>query len=152
MSAAERSGWRDQKLSNRHRLWGFNCPAADVDFLMVEFNLGLPVGLIEYRHSNAQWPPPLKHPTFRAIRALADHYGGAKEPLPFAVVRYDDEPWRFGVRPVNEQAISFFGFQEERKMTERQYVTELYRLRGRCVEDNLLDALDADLPGLRLAA
>ena len=46
----ERTNWRDQELSARHRTWGFNCPAVDLDFLMVEYNIGKPVGLIEYKH------------------------------------------------------------------------------------------------------
>jgi len=45
----ERTQWRDQKLSERHRAWGFNCPAIDIDFLMVEFHTGKPVAIIDYK-------------------------------------------------------------------------------------------------------
>ena len=31
---AERTHWRDEALSERHRLWGYDCPAVDVDFLL----------------------------------------------------------------------------------------------------------------------
>lgn len=50
MSAYERSGWRDMELSGRHRIWGFNCPAVDLDFLMVEYNLGIAIAVVEYKH------------------------------------------------------------------------------------------------------
>lgn len=158
MSAEERSGWRDQDLSKRHRDWGFNCPAADMDFPVVEYNLGLPVAVIEYRHSRAQWPPPLLHPTFRAIREMADGYRGSdgrRGPLPFAVVRYAKDPWRFGVRPVNQPAISAFGFggpnNPEKRMTELEYVRCLYALRNQTLETSVLNTLDNELPEQRAA-
>ena len=31
----ERTGWRDEKLSQRHRMWGWDCPAVDIDFLLL---------------------------------------------------------------------------------------------------------------------
>lgn len=34
MTAQERTGWRDEEISARHRIWGVNCPAVDLDFLM----------------------------------------------------------------------------------------------------------------------
>ena len=33
----ETHGFRDESISRRHRMYGFNCPAADLDFLLVEF-------------------------------------------------------------------------------------------------------------------
>ena len=69
----ERTGWRDARISARHRLWGFNCPSVDLDFLLVEYHLGKPVGLVEYKHYQAQEPNVI-HPTYRALIDLADHY------------------------------------------------------------------------------
>ena len=63
---AERTGWRDQALSDRHREWGFNCPSVDLDFLMVEYNIGLPVALVEYKNERA-WMPDFRHATYRAL-------------------------------------------------------------------------------------
>jgi hypothetical protein len=45
----ERTEWRDLELSKRHREWGLNCPAVDIDFLMVEYYYGKPVALIDYK-------------------------------------------------------------------------------------------------------
>lgn len=43
MSLMERTGWRDERLSRRHREWGFDCPMVDCDFIAVEFDHKEPV-------------------------------------------------------------------------------------------------------------
>lgn len=134
MSAHERTGWRDMALSNRHREWGYHCPCVDLDFLVVEYNVGEPVALIEYKHERAR-RPDLQHPTYRAIRTLADVAG-----LPFAVVYYRKEPWRFLVMPVNDRALAFY--RGAQTLSERRYVKSLYVLRERVVESHVLDGLD----------
>ena len=48
--APERTGWRDEKISLRHRMWGFDCPAVDVDFVMVEFDRARVVAIVEYKN------------------------------------------------------------------------------------------------------
>lgn len=135
----ERTGWRDQEISNRHRMWGFNCPAVDLDFLMVEYNLGKPVGLIEYKHARAQLPD-LKHATYRALIELADIAG-----LPFCVAFYWPEVWAFRVYPVNETARKHFAAPHE-DFNERQFVARLYRIRYLAVGDDLLHRLHKELP------
>ena len=52
----ERLGWRDERLSERHGHWGFNCPAVDLDFVMLEYNHGKPCALVEYKHKNTSSP------------------------------------------------------------------------------------------------
>jgi hypothetical protein len=42
----ERSGWRDLELSGRHRRWGWDCPAVDLDFLFLEYDKGKAVALV----------------------------------------------------------------------------------------------------------
>jgi len=135
----ERTNWRDMELSNRHRRWGFNCPAVDLDFLMVEYNLGLPVALVDYKQFLAQMPNT-RHPTYRAICALADR----EPPLPFLVVFYWPDVWAFRVYPVNETGHKQFKYGEE--LTEREYVTRLYRLRSLLVEQQILDRLNNTKP------
>lgn len=134
----ERTGWRDQEISARHRTWGFNCPAVDLDFLMVEYNLGKPVGLIEYKHFKAQ-TPNLLHATYRALSELADIAG-----LPFLLAFYWPEIWAFRVTPVNDKAKEFFAHEET--VTEREFVTRLYRMRRFVLKDHLLPRLNTALP------
>lgn len=97
----ERTGWRDSALSERHGTWGFNCPAVDLDFVMMEFNHGKPCALVEYKHKNARLPDP-RHATYRALVALADGYKDG--PLPCFVAIYDPDHWSFRVVPLNESA------------------------------------------------
>ena len=58
MSSKERTGWRDQALSERHRAWGWDCPALDMDFVMIEYDNGKATALVEYKHEQAapQYP------------------------------------------------------------------------------------------------
>lgn len=136
MSAHERTGWRDESISRRHREWGYNCPAVDLDFLVAEYNLGKPVALIEYKHERARWPD-LQHATYRALRELAD-----VADLPFAVVFYRQNPWRFLVLPANEKAQDFY--QGQRSLSELRFVRSLYVLRERVV-DASVEPLLSDL-------
>lgn len=144
MSAHERTGWRDESLSRRHRAWGFNCPAVDLDFLMVEYNLGAPVALVEYKDRRAR-QPDLKHPTYRAINELAD-----LAQLPFLIAFYWPESWAFRVHPVN--AIARESYEDAMLLTERRFVKSLYYLRGLKVEDRVLSTLRTDLPMLEAVA
>lgn len=122
----ERTGWRCEDISARHRQWGFNCPAVDLDFVMAEFNHGAPVALIEYKHHLARHPDVL-HPTYRALRALADGYSSG--PLPFLVVFYHPEDWWFRVTPVNEPAIAHYHHVVGIAISEQRFVKSLYLLR-----------------------
>ena len=137
----ERTGWRDGRISARHRQWGFNCPCVDLDFLVAEYNLGLPVALVEYKHHQAE-APKLDHATYRALTALCDRYGGG--PLPFFIAFYWPDTWAFRVTPVNEAARSWFS--ETRDMTERRFVTGLYKIRKQCVKIAVLQKLNTELP------
>ena len=138
----ERTGWRDQEISNRHRAWGFDCPAVDLDFLMVEYNLGLPVALCEYKHHQARMPN-LSHPTYRALINLGDGY---KEPLPVFMAFYWPGVWAMRVYPLNDAARSVFEMAEI--LTEREFVMRLYRLRRLVLARELSDRLHDDLPPL----
>lgn len=135
----ERTGWRDQAISSRHRTWGFNCPAVDLDFLMVEYNLGKPVGIIEYKHHNGRFPD-VKHPTYRALIELAGLAG-----LPFCVVFYWPETWAFRVYPINEQARAHFSAPYQ-DFSEVEFVARLYRIRYLAVSDDLLNKLNKQRP------
>lgn len=119
----ERSGWRDEGLSRRHREWGWDCPAIDIDFLMLEYDTGEPVAVVEYKHESAK-PVDPSHASYRAILALTE-----AACIPFFVVRYkaDFSYWR--VTPVGRIATQFLS--EPRTANEQQYVRFLYWLRGR---------------------
>ena|ERR1051326_2557049 len=139
----ERTGWRDEKISLRHRFWGYNCPAVDLDFLVVEYNLGKPVALIEYKHEGARMPD-FNHATYRAIRELANMSN-----LPFMVVFYNNESWWFRVYPQNDNARKIY--REATLLAEKRYVESLYYMRGLVIEKEVLSKLSDKLPPMLMA-
>jgi hypothetical protein len=141
MSANERTGWRDKELSERHRLWGFNCPMVDLDFLAVEYHIGKPVLIADYKRFTAQ-KPDLRHPSYKAITLLADGYQDG--PLPFIIPFYWPNIWAFRVIPVNEEARKHF--YEDERLTEKEYVSRLYRIRSLALTGNIIPALNNTLP------
>jgi hypothetical protein len=135
----ERTGWRDEEISKRHKNWGFNCPAVDLDFLMVEYNHGTPVAVVEYKYYKAD-EVEINHPTYRALRSLANNYSSSHtRGLPFLVVRYWKEPWCFIVRPANSLAEQWF--DEREKLSEVEFVQRLYRIREMSCKEKTLDEL-----------
>ncbi len=120
----ERTGFRDEALSRRHRLWGFNCPATDVDLLMVEYDHGRPMALVEYKEYSAREAEP------NAIKALCLLANNSR--IPFFVVRYLRDLSRFRSFAQNDFARGFLPTDGE-ALTELEFVTLLYRLRGRRV-------------------
>jgi len=135
MTAHERTGWRDQSISERHRQWGANCPSCDLDFLLLEYNVGLPTALVEYKHHLAQ-PVDLRHATYRALTALADR----GDPIPFLLAYYWPETWSFYVYPVNAAARAIYP-ERARCLSERRFVSSLYVMRRRTIETAVLARL-----------
>lgn len=122
----ERTGWRDEKISLRHGEWGFNCPAVDLDFVMLEYNHGKPCALVEYKHKNAK-PVNASHATYRALVSLADGYKSG--PLPCFVAIYDPDAWTFTVIPLNDRARDHYRHCEGQVLTEQRFVRSLHLLR-----------------------
>jgi hypothetical protein len=120
--APERTGYRDLGLSERHRYWGFNVPALDIDFLFLEYDKGKAVALVEYKHEKAQLQYP-NHPSYRALIDL-----GTKANVPVFACRYSDDFSKWIVIPLNANAIAIL--PERETMTEREWVCFLYHIRG----------------------
>ena len=118
----ERTGWRDEKLSARHRLWGWDCPAIDIDFLMVEYNHGKPSALVEYKNEHAE-PQYRTHPSYQTLIALGDGSG-----VPVIAARYADDFSWWKITPLNKAAYDII--PEQKKVSEEEWVALLYNLRG----------------------
>jgi hypothetical protein len=133
----ERSGWRDLELSKRHRRWGWDCPAVDLDFLFLEYDRGKAVALIEYKHERAA-PQYASHPTYQAMIDL-----GTRAGIPVFACRYGDDFCQWRVIPLSDIARQIL--PERQEMTEREWVTFLYKLRGYTPSESLLDSLDVEV-------
>lgn len=128
---AEVTGWRDERISRRHRAWGFNCPAVDLDFVMCEYNSAKPCALIEYKMHTIK-DLNAGHATYRALADLATNYSGG--PLPFLIAFYNPDVWSFRVKLLNDAARAHYAGCEGKTLTERQFVESLYKLRRRTLE------------------
>lgn len=155
MTIRERTGWRDETISARHREWGAPCPMVDIDSIWIEYGYGdggpEPLALIEYKHECAH-PASFNttQSTIQAIKKLADRAGTL-----FFIVEYGRDCTWFRVYPVNGEAKRIFRRLRMRKdefLTEYRYVVEfLYGLRSRkCVDDEVLKILSREIgkPGL----
>jgi hypothetical protein len=132
MSAHEHTGVRDLALSNRHRLYGFDCPATDIDFLLLEYNHGQPIALIEHKHKNAL--VNLNDSSIVATKNLAD-----RAQLPFFIVRYNPDNWHYIAIPGNRYATSHV--VAPTLLMEEEYISLLYKMRGGTVPQYVLDAI-----------
>jgi len=121
--AQERTGWRDEQISKRHRAWGYDCPALDIDFLMLEYDRGKVAALVEYKHERAA-PIRRGHPSMRAMADLGDRAG-----VPVFVVRYAGDFSWWSPHPLNDLAreITLGG----ERVSEEEWIRILYRCRGR---------------------
>lgn len=117
----ERTGTRCLKISERHRQWGLNCPAVDIDFLMVEYDQGKPVAIVEYKEKH--WD--VKNTSSMTINAIKELAGS----LPFLIAVYDSDDWSFIVHPINGAAKEHYKDWANIKMSERNFVESLYAFR-----------------------
>ncbi len=116
----ERSGWRDKKLSKKHREWGAGLYAIDIDFLEYKDD-GVPVALFEYKHEFAK-PQDFGSSNWKAFINLANL---AK--LPAFAVRNSADHTSFKVKGLNSYAEKFI--VEITVFSLDEYINFLYKLR-----------------------
>ena len=133
----ERTGWRDAALSEEHRKFGWNCPAVDLDFLLLEYDRGTPSALIEYKNEHAK-PQYASNPSYQALSEL-----GKRADIPTFVCRYKDDFSIWTVIPLNDVAKEHLPKRKE--MNEPDYVRFLYRLRGRECPQSVIDKLGVEI-------
>lgn len=104
---------------------------------MLEYDRGKAAALVEYKHERAapQYPT---HPSYRAMKDLGDRAG-----IPVLGVRYADDWSWWRVTPLNGLAKNWV--PEQTQMTEQQWITLLYRMRGTEVPDDLFEDKDVEI-------
>jgi hypothetical protein len=118
----ERTGWRPMEMSLRHRQWGHQYPAIDIDFLVCEYDRGRVSALVEYKHEQAG-TFRIGHPSYKALIGLGDSAS-----LPVFVCRYAADFSWWLVTPINGVAKSFIRTPNV-KLTEREWLKLLDDLR-----------------------
>lgn len=142
----ERTGWRCQDISERHRKWGYNCPAVDLDFVVAEYNHGKPVALIEYKNRRFDAANTAQQ-TYSALKALADGY--VDGPIPFLIAIYDSDDWWFRVQPINYRAREYYRHCLGEAISEQRFVRSLYLMRKKVLDERdeaAINALNTILP------
>lgn len=134
----ERTHWRDQSLSERHRLWGYNAPAVDIDFLLIEYDSDQPRACIEYKAVHGQ-RIQTETSALRAVTALCNSAG-----IPFFLVAYHPTLFWVWIKAMNVRAQPYI--PTARYLSEVQFVTLLYRLRNRVVPQSILSRCNTVRP------
>ena|ERR1017187_5634734 len=138
MSKQERTGFRDEWISRRHRLWGDDVPIADLDFLVIEYDRCKCVALVEYKHVNlrGKFKPD---PNTRALQHLA-----TIGKIPFYVIFYDPENRTFSQFLFPSEWAKQLGptlSPTNDAVSELEFVEFLYQLRGRLVSKKIREYL-----------
>ena len=133
----ERTGWRDEALSRRHRRWGWDCPAVDLDFLFLEYDHGKASAIVEYKNEHAA-PQYASHPTYQAMIDLGDRAG-----VPVIACRYSDDFSEWKAVPLNEKAKQFL--PERAILDEAEWVGLLYKIRGYDVPQKVIDGIYTEI-------
>lgn len=127
------TGWRDGLLTRRHELWGYAAPANGMTLPMVEYDRGEPLAVINYIRYGTELPSGRE--VARDYLAMGQLHRETGEQLPFFTAQYHPTTWAFRLIPHNTSAREFLDSGEWVEMTERQFVNNLYRLRGRYMPD-----------------
>lgn len=143
MSSHERTGWRDLEFSLRHRDWGLDVPTVDVDFLAIEYDLGEPVALVDYKDCHALFPRN-GDSNARALGKLGVNHGGQFVSLPAWLAYYFKPSWSFRVFPLNAAAAQWF--RPGHALSEFQYVAQIYAVRNRLPPPAVIAACRTDGP------
>lgn len=133
----ERTGWRDEALSRRHRRWGWDCPAVDLDFLFLEYDRGRATAIVEYKNEHAA-PQYASHPTYQAMIDL-----GNRAKIPVIACRYADDFSWWRVTPLNSEAKKCVPAQIV--LDETGWVRLLYRLRGYELPQSVIDGINTEI-------
>jgi len=126
--------WRDMKLLQRHRDWGWNVPAEDIDFL--EYDERKAIALIEYKRrvNLDKVLPDLNGANIQALINLGDR---AAVPA-FCVFYAPSRKW-FRVFGLNS-----LGKRHQPRpeiLSEYEYVDFLYWIRGRTIPKDIAKKL-----------
>lgn len=118
-------------------MWGYNCPAHDLDFVMNEYDGGKCVAIVEYKNENAP-QEDYREWNYRGLLDLGERAG-----VPVFNVRYASDFSEWKVTPLNDQAKRWFS--ESRVLSEPEYIRILYRIRRRLVPKEVFAAIGKEI-------
>ncbi len=139
----ENLGWRDESISRRHRLYGYNLPCVDIDFMVIEYLRNMPVAIIDYKHERAIIDA---NNLSSGVQAQVNLANMAK--LPAFVVQYEENFKWFWIIPLNSFAkdiVHKVTTYDDLEVNEERYIKFLHYLRGVKMTDQEWSEIKAKL-------
>lgn len=130
MTRHEMSFRRDMSFHVARRKFGYNAPATDIDFL--EYDNLEPVLLWEAKSIKSRWRNGRRTASMIVQWKLSKLAG-----IPYVVVEHNDKWSKITVFKIGGWKHKVPIISDERKMTLRQFVAWLYKIRGRTIESEL---------------
>lgn len=116
-----------ESISPRHREWGNDCPATNIDCILAEYNHKQPVAFIEYKGRR----PMLSDSSSANAQVMINL--GDRANLPNYIVYYNNSDWTFSIAPGNKLSrdllFKYADFQFNQTIDELRFVGFLYALR-----------------------
>ncbi len=122
----ERTNWRDSKLKKLHNKHGYEFPCDNVEFLMLEYDMSMPVALVDYKQ---------KQNGANLSKSIIAFCNNFMPELPYFIASYeiiDDTLTNIDIIPGNQQAINQIGHQQN--LSEKEFVKIQYKLREKIVQ------------------
>lgn len=128
----------ENAISDRHRTWGATCFSTDIDLLLLEYrDRGRLCALVDFK---AGLQRQLEQGELLSLTAIAEL--GDRADLPAYLVKYETEPWRFAVYPMNARARGIMPYCERAEIIDEwTFVRHLYAVRGRPAPRDVLEAV-----------
>ena len=104
---------------------------------MLEYDHGKASAIVEYKNEHAA-PQYASHPTYQAMIDLGNRAG-----IPVIACRYTDDFSSWKVIPLNDKAKEYIPKRDE--LTESDFVSLLYKLRGYDVPQSVLDGISVEI-------
>lgn len=127
------SGWRDEAVSRWHGERNYAFPLPGAPFPMVEYDRGRPLAVLSYQRRGERLPTGPD--VVASYDALGGLYGADSRALPFITVQYDPRNWAYRLLAHNKAGRNFLVSDTWVPLTEAQFLTVLYALRGRPTPD-----------------
>lgn len=128
----ERTNWRDSTLNDVHYLENLHLPLKDLGFLVLEYDHGKPIALINYE----KYEKPISSDYTKSIKVIQNLGNSLTPKIPVFDVRYSyvkdlDIIDKFKITPINDIAKTKIAHIEDYViLTEEDFIYFLYSLRN----------------------
>jgi len=132
----QKTQFDDRTINLRHRnLFGRNMPFVNFDFLGMHYDNGIITDFTEFKHCAVK-KIDLTQTNYTGMQDAADKLG-----VPFFIIVYDDSNWSYFMLQFNKNPNVKKWCPTPRRITEKDLVKGLYKVRGRTCPTNIIENL-----------